>query len=275
MSRLDGLIRTAVPAAVRIRMFTAPLRPGRSGVVLAYHDVIPDSHAPYPYAVRESTFARQLDAATVLGLRFVTLGEFTDRLEAGDVSDLAAVVFDDALLGVHQFAMPLLHQRGIPWTLLPVTERTGLVPEWWPGARRTMNRVEIREALDAGATLCGHTATHRSLPDLTPAETLDELRRSRETLSEWSGRAVLELCYPYGHQNATVRRLAAEAGYRCGYTFTNGRSHPSTDPFAQPRMAMHDDLHPSRMATTLLRPHRSWPEVHDLRADDHPAEDSR
>lgn len=256
--RLAGRVTTALSESR-----PGPLR-GRSGLVLAYHDVLADSEQPYPYAVRESTFLRQLDVVTCLGARFVDLAEFTDRLESGDASGLVAVVFDDALVGVHRRAMPALADRGIPWTLLPVTDRCGVSPEWWPEADRTMTLAEVREALDAGAALCAHTATHRSLPDLPPAEALDELRRSRNRISEWAGKEVRELCYPFGHQDARVRDLAAEAGYRCGYSFTNGRAHPSDDRFALPRMAMREDLGTAKWVATVLRPVRSWPPVQEL-----------
>ncbi|USX47388.1 polysaccharide deacetylase family protein [Dietzia kunjamensis] len=238
---------------------------GRSGLVLAYHDILPDRRAVYPYAVRESTFLRHLDMVQALGLRPVTLAEFTDNLLAGDASGLVAVVFDDAIVGVHRIAMPRLAERSIPWTLLPVTDRTGVDPDWWPEADRTMTRVEIAEALDSGAALCGHTATHVSLPDIPPAKALDELRRSRETLSAWAGREVRDLCYPFGHQTSDVRQLTRDAGYRCGYSFTNGRCHPATDPFAQPRLAMHEELSSAKFLATVIRPRCTWPPVRDLR----------
>ena len=261
------------PAAAAIRAATSFLHAGRSGVVLAYHDILPDSADVYQYAVTESTFLHQLDIVAGLGLRPVTLSEFTDHLLAGDASGLAAVVFDDALVGVHRYAMPHLGDRGIPWTLLPVTDHPGVRPRWWSEAARTMSRAEIGEALEAGATLCGHTANHVSLPDVAPRVALDELTRSRNTLSEWAGSEVRELCYPFGHQNSDVRALAARAGYRVGYSFTNGRSHPRTDPFAQPRMAMHEGLRTKAWLTTLLRPHLTWPKVRDLR--DHAREAGR
>lgn len=251
-------------AAMALRHLTSHVHAGRSGVVLAYHDIVPDSAHAYPYAVTESTFRHQLDLVEAIGLRPVTLGVFTDRLLSGDASGLAAIVFDDALAGVHHRALPHLADRGLPWTLLPVTERLGGPPPWWPEADRTMTLTEIREAVDSGATLCGHTATHRSLPTLEPQEALDELRRSRDTLSDWGGADVRELCYPFGHQDPGVRDLAARAGYRIGYTFTNGRSHPRTNAFAQPRLAMHEDLRAARWLATLTRPRATWPPVADL-----------
>lgn len=245
---------------------------GASAVVLAYHDIVPDRTAPQRYAVRTSTFRRQIDVAVSLGLRFVTLAELSRRLDAAapadpgrSVAGLAAIVFDDGLVGVHETAAPLLADAAIPWTLLPVTERLGVVPGWWPGARRTMTRSEIDEVLAAGATLAGHTATHPSLPDIPRGIALDELRRSRDTLSEWAGGEVVDLCYPYGHQDESTRGLARAAGYSSGYTFTNGRCHPTGEPFARPRLAMHEGMGWASWPATLLRPRATWPAVVDLR----------
>lgn len=239
----------------------------RSAVVLAYHDIVPDGPRPLDYAVSVSRFRRQLDVAAALGYRFRTLRELSGALVAGeDVRRTASVVFDDALIGVHELAMPILAERGIPWTLLPVTERLGALPPWWEGARRTMTAGEVAEAVGAGADLCAHTATHVSLPDVPEHVAADELRRCRETLGEWAGREVLDLCYPFGHQNARVRELAREAGFRTGWTFTNGRCAPGDDLFRLPRLAMIDGRSDLRWAATLLRPKASWPAVEDLAA---------
>lgn len=237
----------------------------RSGVVLAYHDIIDDSAAVYPYAVRESTFRTQLRMVRRLGFRFVALSSLADALSAGrSVAGCAAVVFDDALRGVHLRALPHLAAESIPWTLLPVTDRLGVSPGWWAPADRTMTRTEVAEAVSAGAELCGHTATHPSLPTLDDATVRDELLRSREQLSEWGEQEVRDMCYPFGHQDARIRRMVAETGHRTGWTFTNGRCHPADDPHALARMAMREEMRGAWWASFLLRPRRLWPAVEDL-----------
>lgn len=236
----------------------------RSGLVLAYHDVIADSAPVYPYAVRESTFHAQLRLTRRLGFEFVPLSALADALLAGrSVAGLAAVLFDDALRGVHLRALPYLATESIPWTLLPVTDRLGVAPDWWEPADRTMTRTEVAEAVSAGAELCGHTATHPSLPALDDDAVRSELLRSREQLSEWGGREVRDMCYPFGHQDARIRRLVAESGYRTGWSFTNGRCHPADDPFALARMAMREEMQGARWAKFLLRPRWTWPAVED------------
>lgn len=259
MQRMSRLLRRAgTPVADRF---------GGAGIVLAYHDIIADSATPYQYAVRLSTFRKQLELTQQLGYEFIHFSELTDLLLRGEsLAGKAAILFDDALLGVHRNALPYLSEQGLPWTLLPVTGCLGIKPPWWEPAARTMDLGEIREAVAAGAQLCGHTATHLSLPTLTPAREAAELVRSRELLSIWGGREVQDLCYPFGHQNARVRDQVRVAGYRSGWTFTNGRCHSEDDPFTLRRMAMTDDLTGRRWATFLLRPRWTWPAPVDLAA---------
>lgn len=250
--------------ARRLRSLAEPMA-GRlygSGVVLAYHDILDDAALPYLYSVRSSVFRRQIAMVAGLGYEFVPLSRLAeDLLQGRSVSGKAAIVFDDALVGVHRHALPFLQQEQIPWTLLPVTDHLGAPPPWWDRAERTMDLKEIQEAVSAGAELCSHTASHVSLPDVDPARVHDELVRSRGLLSEWGGKEVVDLCYPFGHQNEAVKGMVKAAGYRTGWTFTNGRCRPGDDPFALRRMAMHDDLQGFRWTLSLLLPHWTWPEA--------------
>lgn len=245
----------------RLRSFGS--RFARSGIVLAYHDIIANDETPYLYAVRAATFIRQLDAVAALGYRFDSFANVAADIIAGrSVGGRAVVQFDDALVGVIRHAAPILAERGIPWTLLPVTERTGVSPDWWPEARgvtRTMTRPEIDEAFAAGAELAGHTATHVSLPGLSDERLHAELHTSRQVLSDWSGREVLDLCYPFGHTDPRVRVHAARAGFRTGWTFTNGRCAPGDDLYTLRRLAMHENVVSSLLWRSLLRPAWSWP----------------
>ncbi|MGD7003482.1 polysaccharide deacetylase family protein [Corynebacterium halotolerans] len=254
---------------MRPEQFTAPVAGHllRSGIVLGYHDIIADSAPVYRYAVRRSVFRQQLRTVRSLGYRFVPFAELSAGLLRGEpVAGLAAVLFDDALVGVYRHALPWLTEQHTPWTLLPVTARLGTAPPWWAPADRTMTRTEVTEAVAAGAQLAGHTATHPSLPQLSDAAVREELTRSRELLSEWGNREVTDLCYPFGHQDARVRALTAAAGYRTGWTFTNGRCRAGDEPFRLHRMAMHDGLRGPTWWKTLLRPHWTWPAVTDTPA---------
>ena len=254
---------SAVAAAARRRSQV----PG--AVVLAYHDVLAAGGPLQQYAVSVRRLRQQLDVVSRLGLQPVTLRELSARLLARqDVSGLVAVVFDDALVGVHHLALPELAERGWPSTLHPVVDRLGAEPPWWPGSQRTMTWAELAEAAGAGVDLGGHGTTHACLPCLSDGPLGEELRRPRERLAELTGRAVDELAYPFGHHDARVRDAVREAGYRTAYTFLNGRVVPDLDAWRLPRITMHDGIGPLRLAHQLSRRAADWPrsdldEVHE------------
>jgi len=129
--------------------------------VLAYHDVVVADDVPsFSYAVSRSRLRQQLDVVARLGLTVVTLPELSYRRRTGQPLDgLVSIVFDDALVGVHHLGLGELAARGWPATL-PVVERLGAEPAWWPGSQRTMTRAELVESVTAGMALVAHGSTH-------------------------------------------------------------------------------------------------------------------
>lgn len=265
--------RDAIASPARsLRRVASPISSqiGNSAVVLAYHDIVPNDSDPIDYMVTKDKFVRQIDTVAALGYTFRSISDLSADIVAGrSVAGCAAIVFDDALVGVYEIAMPHLNSRKIPWTLLPVTDHLGVLPDWWPGARRTMSRGEVMEAVEAGADLCAHTTSHISLPDVDKKTAFDQLVRAREVLSGWGEKEIVDLCYPFGHQDDSVREMAQRAGYRTGWTFTNGRCSPQDDPFKLKRMAMKNDVSDLHWLVTMLRPHASWPPVQDLTQGSH------
>lgn len=260
MSRLlrVGRQARAGAAAAAAALVQRPAAPG--AVVLAYHDVLPDGEPLMTYAVSIRRLQQQLAAVARLGLRVVPLRELARMLTAGeDVAGRVAVVFDDALLGVHRLAMPALAERGWPATLHPVVDRMGTEPPWWPGSQRTMTWDELTEAVQLGLDLGGHGTTHACLPCLDDRQLAAELRRPRERLAELGGRPVDELAYPFGHYDPRVREAAREAGYRTAYTFLNGRVTSDADRWRLPRLTMHQGIGPLRLAHQLSRRALDWP----------------
>lgn len=260
---MTGLVRVGRQAragvsAVGAALVRRPVVPG--AVVLAYHDVLPDGEPLMTYAVSVRRLRQHLAVVARLGLRVVPLRELAGALAAGeDVTGQVAVVFDDALLGVHRLAMPALAERGWPATLHPVVDRMGVDPPWWPGSQRTMTWDELAEAVQLGLELGGHGTTHACLPCLDDRELATELRAPRERLAEVGGRPVDELAYPFGHYDPRVRDAAREAGYRTAYTFLNGRVTPDADRWRLPRFTMHQGIDPFRLAHQLSRRARDWP----------------
>lgn len=228
-------------------------------VVLGYHDVVGTRAEAGGWNIDAATLRGHLRLLRRLGLEIVALDRLVEALAAGEPVDrLAAVTFDDALVGVHRHALPVLLDEGAPATVFVVSGHLGGDPPWWPGAARTMTPVELAEVVAAGLTVGAHTRTHPSLPGLGPEELVEELGRCRSELTASTGQPVTTLAYPYGHHDPAVRRAAAAAGFRAGLTFLNGRITGAEDRFRLPRFAVRAELRAPRLALWLGRPAASW-----------------
>jgi peptidoglycan/xylan/chitin deacetylase (PgdA/CDA1 family) len=250
---LGAVAATRVVAGGRAR--------ARGAVVLAYHDLREDAREGPEYSVRPVTFRRHLLQARAAGVHFVDLHDLTARLLRDEpVDGLAAIVFDDALVGVHRHAAPTMDDLGVPATVFPVSQVLGAKPDWWPGSQRTLAPRELVELRGAGWTIGAHTRTHPSLPTLSAGPLRSELAGARADLEDLCGDRVDLVAYPYGHHDAAVRDAAREAGYTAGYTFVNGRVTHDLDRFRLPRLTMTEQHGRFRLAYHLARHAASWPE---------------
>jgi peptidoglycan/xylan/chitin deacetylase (PgdA/CDA1 family) len=232
---------------------------GNGAVVLGYHDVTTRAAGNAPYTVTESRLRRHVEWMRHWGFRFVSLDTLVDALFVGaPVDGLAVITFDDGLVGVHEHAAPLLSRLGVPATAFVVTDVRGIVPPFWPEARRAMTTTELLEVEATGIALASHTRTHPSLPDIAPARRDDELAGSRRELEDLTGHLVDHLAYPSGHHDVAVRAAAAGAGYRAAFTFTDGRVRIGEDLLRLPRFSMTDRHHRLRLATHLSRRADAW-----------------
>ena len=235
-------------------------RRGSSGaVILGYHDI--DSVDRTGWTVSPDALDHHLAMLRRLRFTIVPLRDLIDRFEAGrPVDRLAAITFDDALLGVLSNGLPVLAAHDAQATVFVVTDHLGVEPAWWPGAARTLDERELRSLVAAGHDLASHTASHRSLVGMSDVELLAELSASRERLCMLVGQTPDLLAYPSGHHDAVVRAAAHQAGYRAAVTFLNGRVTGNEDPFRLPRLTMGGHHSSARFAYHLLRPPTSGPD---------------
>ena len=112
----------------------------------------------------------------------------------------------------------------------------GRRPEEGKAERCFMSWDEAAKMARGGMAIGAHTHTHRLLGRLPESEQRDELATSRRILRERVNVEAETIAYPVGQPSSFTSRtkaLAAEAGYRAGFSFyggINGGSHP-VDPF--------------------------------------------
>lgn len=106
---------------------------------------------------------------------------------------------------------------------------------------RCLDTQEIRQLAVNGIVEVGaHTVSHRKLPALSPVEQELEIRNSRNYLEELTDCPVTSFAYPHGCNDATSRRLLADAGFQRACTSSFGRVRPGTDVFRVPRLTVPD-----------------------------------
>lgn len=231
----------------------------RPAVILGYHDVA--SSGAEGYTVTATMLRAHLRLLRRCGLRVVPVPEIADRLADGrSVQGLAAVTFDDGLIGVLRHGLPVLLEENVPATVYAVSDHRGAPPPWWPGSARTMTGAELLEVRAAGVRIEAHTRHHPSLPALDPVALVDEVAGCRRELEDLLGEPVRHLAYPFGHHDAEVRQVARDAGFASAATFLNGRLTGVEDPLKLPRFTMTAGHSRLRLLYHLARPAESWPD---------------
>lgn len=141
-----------------------------------------------------------------------------------------------------------LHRAILP---LPSSERERLVDQVvsWSGgvdapirdSHRTLTPDELA-VLDRHPLIQveSHTVHHAPLSLRPSAEQLEELRESRDTLSEWIDRPVQGLAYPHGRADHDTAVLAREAGYRWAVGSEQRAFRAGADPWLLPRVPIAD-----------------------------------
>lgn len=154
-----------------------------------------------------------------------------------------ALTFDDAYVDFLEIALPILQQFNFHSTAFVISSLVGKTRTWADGSDRSqpplMNWEQIHACRQSGVDIGSHTTTHPDLSTLSEAEINSELNTSRRTLAEQLNEPIDLLCYPYGRQNAAVRRAARQAGYTLACAsrpFFVGKAQ--FNPYALDRIAM-------------------------------------
>ena len=222
--------------SARIFLGPAQRRLSARGVpVLCYHKIAPPPPGttdPFLY-LSPGRFDEQLAALRHYGYASVPLTEVLAA--AGSPGRKAAITFDDGCGNVLEHGLAPLARHQFRAIQFLVAEYLGRTNEWDVAKgdlpERLMDEAQVREWLAAGHEIGSHSATHRNLRHLGPADAREEILASKRSLEDAFGLEVRHFCYPYGSWNAAVRDLVAEAGYRTACTMRFGVNPAGSSPF--------------------------------------------
>jgi peptidoglycan/xylan/chitin deacetylase (PgdA/CDA1 family) len=203
--------------------------------VLTYHKIAPPPLAtsdPFLY-LSPGRFDEQLAALRHYGYASVPLTEVLNA--GGNPGRKAVITFDDGCSNVFKHGLAPLARHRFSAIQFLVAEYLGRINEWDVAKgdvpERLMDKAQVGEWLAAGHEIGSHSATHRNLRHLGPAEAREEVFASKKSLEDAFGIEVRHFCYPYGSWNAVVRDLVAEAGYRTACTMRFGVNLAGASPF--------------------------------------------
>ena len=131
----------------------------------------------------------------------------------------------------------LWHLRGEQKRIRDWAREAGLRWREMPGhARCTSLEAILRAASLPNIDFAPHSWSHPNLVAIDKAQVREELKKSRRWLLDQDLAGCDFLAYPYGHENETVRTIAADCGYVGGLTVTGGWMRTRPDQFAIPRL---------------------------------------
>src|SRR5690348_16667650 len=90
------------------------------------------------------------------------------------------------------------------------------------------------------AEIGAHTVNHLMMPRQPLTSQHDEIVISRAECEELVGQAPTGFAYPYGDMDSETASLVKRAGFEYACSTAPGAVTPETNPFALPRLAVHD-----------------------------------
>jgi peptidoglycan/xylan/chitin deacetylase (PgdA/CDA1 family) len=188
-----------------------------------------------PLAIETATFEQQIKYLVdhkVPVVRSAELLRFLDG-EAALPERAAVVTIDDGHTSVYTRAFPILKRYDVPFVLaLNTAAIEGGRPE-------AVTWDEVREMVSSGlCEIVSHSHIHGHMERLTDARNLSEAETSREILEERTGVRPDAFVFPFGGNDARVRRTIEGAGYRAAFAASGGAVRAGSPRFALPRIGV-------------------------------------
>ena len=153
------------------------------------------------------------------GAQPITFQNLIKQYQTGQSLPERAVViaFDDALVGVTEYALPLLTDFGFTCCVFPIVNFIGKDNTWdvtigWR-RRRHMSWRDLELLVQKGHEIGSHGMFHTDMTQLSDQELAYELCSSRATLQDRLGRSVDVFSCPFGRYSNRMGDLAFSVGY--------------------------------------------------------------
>lgn len=163
-------------------------------------------------------FSKLVQKLSEHGFEFVSL----QGLLTGNNSNEMAITFDDGYAHLMQSLPPLIEKFAIKPTIFVPTAYIGKRNSWDYSSlfksERHLNESEIKELSNLGVEFGSHAHTHTDLSQCSHTALSEELKTSKVILETLVNYSVDSISYPFGRYDSRVLKMAAEVGYKNGFT---------------------------------------------------------
>ncbi|MBC2165273.1 polysaccharide deacetylase family protein [Listeria booriae] len=140
------------------------------------------------------------------------------------------ITFDDGYQDNYTNAYPILKKYGLKANIFVITDKIA--------KNNHFDEAALKEMSNNGIEMQSHTVHHQELNTLTYSQQLAELKDSKATLEQLTGKKVNTICYPVGRYNEDTKRAAEAAGYTMGFTTQPGKANKKDGMYTLPRVRM-------------------------------------
>ncbi len=199
--------------------------------VLGYHDLA-ENLPETAMRIHTSKFRKQMETIRLLGIKVITLAEFTawkkGELQIPDKAML--ITFDDGWKSVYTEAYPVLKELGFPFTIF-------LYKNYVDGGGKALTTAMIQEMAANGCSIGSHSVDHpypltvknsrKKGPTVYDAYLRNEMGESKSFLEAKFPGKVTSYAYPGGFFTEEMFKLGDELGYTEMFTVLPGKTKRS------------------------------------------------
>ncbi|MES2475274.1 MAG: polysaccharide deacetylase family protein [Verrucomicrobiota bacterium] len=207
--------------------------------ILGYHELA-ENQPETAMRIHTSKFRKQMETIRQLGLKVISLDEFTAWKNDGKEIPKKSVMltFDDGWKSVYTDAYPILKDFGYPFTIF-------LYKNYVDGGGKALTSQMIQEMIRNGATVGSHSVSHpypitvktfrKKGPKAYDGYLRKEMGESKRFLEAKFPVKVTTYAYPGGFYTEEMLTLSDEFGYHHGFTVLPGKIKRSLPDQTLPR----------------------------------------
>ena len=213
-----------------------------------YHRVTDDRSVAKldPLCVHEADFMRQLELLDRWGFTTITFKDYQLFLQQKLHLPKKPVILtlDNSTEESYRVALPLLREVGSKAVFFVPADPAVRLKEWGTnrGYRTPMSPSSLRHAAAEGMEIGSASLCCRLLPQMSHDDARDDVVASKQMLEMAIGAPVVSFAYPYGHVNASVKRMVKEAGFAFACGWSTGPATFGEDHFEIRRFSVHTRL---------------------------------